>query len=663
MRRFLPHLLIYAACFFIALIITYPAITTFSTRLIGHPFGDAYEYTAHIWWITHALRTGQPIFHQPLLLYPDGLPAALLWSLPLQSFPAWLFAFIMPLAAAFNLSLLLTLTLNGWSMWLLSRHLLHDLSPFPSLIALLPAVIFMAYPTFQGQTAAAHIGLLQLWGAPLLVYAVMRLRDATHPRRWIIFAAFAFCAPMLGSLTLALYLVAPVTLFLFAHLIARREWRAFRLTLIALILGILIESVFALPYLLEGSVGSANDLGGTVRYSASALAIVSPSFQHPIYGALDYPGHVIGREPFEGAAYIGILTLILTLIAVIRFRPARTWLILALIAWMLSLGPLLKVFDTPIFAAIDGYATSISLPYALIQNLPFIDTTRTPARFNFTVAFALAVMAGYGAAWIIRRRKFARLLIPLMCVFTLFDYQLFWGMPTINVVLPEALRILAARDDIRAVLNVPFMHPLTDKDAMFLQTAHQQPIIAGHIARATPLNPARGWLLESALDPALLDSTGVDVIILHREWDDVQGITESRLRSQFGDPTYIDDQYALFVLPPYTGDPPALLTYANGDTFYAYIPQTGSATITGEIASLDDAPLDAALLLDGVRVLEWTILQPHALRLPVTLTAGYHTVTLTTDPLCVTPLSPSLECRALDAHTLTLTDYQPEPAD
>ncbi|MBK9750954.1 MAG: hypothetical protein IPO91_29895 [Chloroflexi bacterium] len=117
-----------------ACVITFPLITQLDARLIGHPFGDATEYAAHVWWIKHALQTGQNPFFQPLLLYPQGLSAAWLWSAPLQSFPAWLFAFVLSIPAAFNLSTLLTLALNGTSMFVLMRYLLsqpHPLAPSP----------------------------------------------------------------------------------------------------------------------------------------------------------------------------------------------------------------------------------------------------------------------------------------------------------------------------------------------------------------------------------------------------------------------------------------------------------------------------------------------------------------------------------------------------
>jgi hypothetical protein len=117
-----PHVLAFLFYLGVAIFITWPLATVFSTRLIGHPFSDSYEYIHHIWWTQYALQTGQSPFFQPLLAYPDGLPGAMVWSEPLQSFPAWLFAFVMPLPAAYNLQTLLTLALNGWAMyWLMGK--------------------------------------------------------------------------------------------------------------------------------------------------------------------------------------------------------------------------------------------------------------------------------------------------------------------------------------------------------------------------------------------------------------------------------------------------------------------------------------------------------------------------------------------------------------
>ncbi|MCA9909925.1 MAG: hypothetical protein KC519_14810, partial [Anaerolineae bacterium] len=137
----------------VAVLITYPVITVLSTHFAGHPFGDSYEIARHIWWINHALKTGQPLFYQPLLLYPQGIASAYFWGNPLQLFPAWLLAFFLPLPAAFNIQVILTLVLNGWAMSRLARYLTGS-----TLAALAAGAIYMAYPTMQGHLAAGHVG-------------------------------------------------------------------------------------------------------------------------------------------------------------------------------------------------------------------------------------------------------------------------------------------------------------------------------------------------------------------------------------------------------------------------------------------------------------------------------------------------------------------------
>ncbi|MBE0689567.1 MAG: hypothetical protein IH587_05525, partial [Anaerolineae bacterium] len=139
----------------VAVCITYPLITVWSTHFAGHPFSDSYEIARHIWWINHALKTGQPLFFQPLLLFPQGMPSVYFWGNPLQLFPAWLFAFVIPLPAAYNTQILLTLVLNGWAMFALARHLTGSAPA-----ALIAGAVYMAFPTMQGHLAAGHVGLL-----------------------------------------------------------------------------------------------------------------------------------------------------------------------------------------------------------------------------------------------------------------------------------------------------------------------------------------------------------------------------------------------------------------------------------------------------------------------------------------------------------------------
>ena len=114
----------------VAVLITWPLIAQFSSVFAGFVYGDAYETAHHVWWFTEALRSGQSPFFQSLLAWPNGLEGVTQWADPLHFFPAWLFAFALPLPAAINLQTLLSLALNGLAMWALMRWLLgpHPLS-------------------------------------------------------------------------------------------------------------------------------------------------------------------------------------------------------------------------------------------------------------------------------------------------------------------------------------------------------------------------------------------------------------------------------------------------------------------------------------------------------------------------------------------------------
>jgi len=685
--KFLSHLAAYIFYLAVAAIITWPLLQVFSTRLVGHPFGDSYEYIRHIWWIKHALQTGQPIFFQPLLAYPHGLPGGLLWGEPLQSFPAWLFAFVMPLSAAYNLMVLLRLALNGGAMYFLVWKLTGVRGA-----ALLSGVIFLAYPAMQGQLAAGHEGLLALWPAPLYAYALVRLRQ-TADRRWILAGALFFVLGILGALLLLLFVILPITVLFIVWLLAERNGAGLRRLVLTVISGGLVSAIFVLPMAADSSATPLQE-GGDVTFSADLLTVVTPSFENPVFGKLVYTHTVLGEDPFETPGYVGILAASLSVVAVWRVRAARGWLALAAAAWILSLGPLLKVMARPVQIAVGEYQSFVTLPWAAVTNLPLIHFARTPSRFNLVIGLALAVMAGYGAAVLLKPRliqlneqaesvsksplhRMERgfrgevirwTLLALAIAFVLWEYQLFWmsGMPTVRGSVPEAIAALAQRDDVRAVFDVPWEHLLVDKEAMFLQTGHQHPLIAGHIARRTPVNPARLWLLQSTLDPALLDEAGVDIVILHKSWDDEQGMLDAFVRRRLGEPFFENGRFAAFEVPDSEAAPAfTTLVTPSGDTSaqadsYVYLPEPGWMTFSGELSA---SGRDVQLSLDGQLVREWTIDGETPIRVPLFTDTGYHTITLGLQPACPQYVDTALRCRGLSWNDLSLNAFTPAAPD
>jgi hypothetical protein len=709
-RRFALHLLVYGFYLALAIVVTWPLLRDLGSVLAGFVYGDAHEMAHHIWWFQYALQHGQPLFYQTLLAYPNGIEGVTLWADPLQFFPAWALALVLPLPAAANLTLLLTLALNGWAMWFLSLKLLQQLnvesekskvkkdfeppsrqerqeqpsalSPHYSSLsaphrffpALLAGLVFMLFPTMQGHLGAGHAGLLVQWPAPLYVYALFALRRRGDWRS-IILAALCFILSASGHSLQLIYVGLPITAVFGLALLARRQWAALRRVLAAVIIGGLALGIFLIPVIRSTLATPAYaDEGGAVRYSADLLAVVAPSFLHPLFDDLDYSRRVLGTNIDEGAAYVGIVAAALALIALVKVRAARWWLLLALVAWALSLGPILKILDQPLSLTVDNYQSLVTLPWALAADLPVLNLARTPARFNFTLALAVAALAGYGAfsvwGWLERTPALrARHALPLRAIrfgvliaamgLIAFEYQTFFPLPTIPAAIPEAVRALSEREDVRAVFGIPWDNLVAAKDDLYLQTAHQRPLIAGQVSRRTPVNPALLAILEDTLDPALLQQAGADIVILHKAQDG--GLLRQRAEAQLGQPFYEDDALALFETPETAAAPtlvtlPTMLTAVQRQAdSYVYAPEAGWVTLT---ASVTSDGRDLVLLRDNLPIHRWTVDSEQTIIVPVPVEANaYHTITLAVDPPCPLNAGEGQACRTVTLSSFSLETF------
>lgn len=671
MRGLYP-LFIFAAYFGIAALITYPLVLRMGEAFAGFPYGDAYENARHMWWMTHALRTGQPLFFQPLLAYPDGLPGLTLQATPLLLFPGWLFALALPLPSAYNLHVLLMLALNGWAMHGFARALTGRRDA-----AFLAGVIFLSYPTLQGHLGASHLNILAQWGVPLYAWGLWRLgRDVgTHNGASVvasaIWVAAAFVAVAWAHTIQVIYTLLPITAFFAIRALLRRDLRALLRIVLAAGAGAGLTLLWLLPVFFNAFSSTYVDEGGSVRYSADLLAAITPSFFHPFWGNLPHTRAVLGVNLDEGAGYVGLIAGLLALVGIWRRRDARSWLWLALVAYVLALGPLLKWNDQPLQFMTDGNLGTIALPWALLERLPGFELARTPGRFNLTTGFAIAVMAALGAAWGLahmRRRALRAVLVAACAGLILFDYQTFFPLPTTRADIPQAILDLREREDVRAVFDVPWDNLLAAKDALYLQTAHQHPMVAGHVTRRTPVDPAMLTILESTLDPALLNDAGADIIVLHKSY--VDETERARLIAALGEPFYEDERFALFERPE-SQNTPDFTTIVGDHAIYWYAPVAGWAMLEGRIegegeVTLHRTPAFSPSLtsrLLGRAHLE-TLFWPGStqmdtpLRLPITLPAGYSTLRWVADPHCPTHLPPGLRCNT-PIVALTLRAFSP----
>ena len=608
-------------------------------RFIGGEDSDVYAMTRHVWRVKTALQNGDDLLSRELLAYPQGSAPVHLWASPLAIVPAALLALILPLAAAWNLSVIATMAGNGLAMYLLSRRMLGAEAHLPAFVA---GAAYLAFPAIQAQLIDGQAGAITQWTLPLLLISLFDCAEQGGKRR-ILRAALFLALAALGSMSQVVYALMPLAaLFLLARVLRRDQLGAARV-LAAALGGCLLLLLYAAPML--GDIGSLSKppQSATLRYSADLLDIATA------------PGIANGAQSDQaqtgaGWAYIGALGGLLALTGVLWRRESRWWLLLAFVAWLLALGPVLQAAQQTVTFSIAGYETVAPLPYAALMGLPVVELAWQPARFLLLYALAVSVMAGFGAAalWSSRllsqRRPWLRtLLAGFMALAVSADYRLHDEFPSLPANIPQAIHDVAARQDVRAVFNAPFDDARAVKLALYLQTAHGKPLFTGRDLRDPALDAARLELLSS-FEPSLLWEAGADMVVVQRQSgfhprqiDDIR----NRARDQLGEPIYEDDRFSVYETP-FSRRTPLVLHASRADedahVIYIYKAQPGwlefNATLVAvnrrAILSLNGVQLDSVLVNGTI---------PLSLPLPIAR-RGYHSFRLDLDPPC--PASPNM---------------------
>lgn len=650
-RHWLAACLIYLLC---AAAITWPLVTRMGTHIFGRLSSDSLERLHHVWWLAHALRTGQSLFWLPNLGWPEGMAGISLLGQPLQHLPLVPPALVLPLVVADNLALLLQMALMGLGMYALGLHLARGCRA----AALVGGLVFMAAPTFQAHLGDGHNIHLSLAFAPLFVLALLRMRDAggRSRRRWFLGAALSFALVSGGHALNIIYMLLPLTLTFALRGLRRRDWPCLAQLVPVCLAGAMLQFLFLFPVIGDTLGDPAyTAAGGEARFSLDLAAVVTPSPNHPLYGRLEYTHRVLESYIAERSAWIGLAAGGLALVALLRGR-GRFWLALALLSWLLALGPFLSVLGEPLTVQVDGHASYVTLPQLLLEGLPVLNINRTPGRFSFALALAVACLATRGMALLAaspglqgRRRRVAA--TSLLLALILLDYQWYWPLPAGAAHIPAEIAGLANRSDVRAVLDIPVQHTLFDKEALWLQTGHQKPILGGYVIRGSPVNPARLRLLQETLDPALLQAAGADIVIVHLRY--VSQRLYELAGARLGPPIYLDKYYAVYETPAAdAASSPAFIPPATTqriqDELQAplYSPRTGWLEVSADMTA---GGRDLRVLLDAREALRWRAPaegdEARTRRASLALQAdGWHMLTIMPAPQCSTVADPVLLC-------------------
>jgi len=524
------------AYFLLTLVLTYPLLLHFTTHVAGDGSDDP-ALAWNLWWVPYSLlNLGASPIYTDYLVFPIGLNLGFYTLTYLNAFLAIPFQFVFGIIPAANVNLILSFTLSGFGAYLLVTYLLHRWlslrgmrcttspqspargeeiasSQKPFLAMTITASAFAAglvYAFSSNKFLYASLGQFNIASSqwiPFCILFLLKIFDAPKPSlRYGFLLGFFLLAQALSEFIFASFLVlftlAYILYWLFAYRtsrIANLKLKIASLAFAALVFVIPMSPIFAA--LLADTVNEGDfiqqGLGFSNIFSADVLGFFIPSHLHPLFGSLE----ARFSFPYINFMYLGFTALVFGVIALWKVKPARVWGVWFALFALIALGPTLRV---------NGAEMDLPMPFDLLLEIPLIKGNRYPSRWSVMLTLCLAVMVGYGVAWLLEKvvsrqssvaSRFPRFVLPTMlCLLLLFEH-LSLPLPLSNLESPEIYSQLARERGNFSVMEIPlawrngfrvtgsyradsqapidriFMY------AQFYQTTQQHPILNGNTSR------------------------------------------------------------------------------------------------------------------------------------------------------------------------------------
>ena len=600
---------------------TWPLLPHLATHIPGDQ-GDGPNFLWRLWWVSHAvfglmtnpLETNLLFHPQEVSLVFDTLvPLYGILSAPVQG----LFGQVV----AYNVLVLVSFPLAASGAYRLAHALTRD-----AMASFLAGLIFGFSPYLLAHMWG-HLNLLAAW--PLPWFALFLLKTiATGRVRWAVAAG-----AMLGAVSLLEYQYSAFAVLwaavACAYMLpqALRWWRPARcLGLIAVVAGVWL-AVFS-PLLLAGvgaylaGITPFADPRYPMFYSGDLTGFMTPSVIR--WGEIAAPQFASetfqGVGSIEGILYLGFTPVALAILGMYRGWGRQTWTlgprfwaVCAAVFGVLALGPALHI-EGQTELSIAGSSFHMPLPFAALQYVPFLGTTRVPARLVVVLYLALGVLAAYGfsalrRSWPLHPGLQAGALLAFATL-TVFEY----GVAPIQlrpIHVPAFYRTLAGVDlqgeglltlPVDAVAGATKGVGTDDQDMQLYQVVHGQPITNGHVSRGPASlidfyleRPVMRWLINPLgqqvrqvdLNPdnfaQMVERLKVRYAVIHKQKYD--GLTVELLRSYFADVfrqemVWDDDEILVFELsrPRGPGDVAKFLSRLDAPVVLMSPPDRASAS-------------------------------------------------------------------------------------
>ncbi len=513
------HVMYLIGLVLLALGMWWPLPLRLGTHVPGTPTWafDESTFLWNTWYFQHALlRLQTNPLYTDLIWHPLGI-ALILYTYnffnALVAQPVYWATGNLPLAS--NLTLIAHTVLSGYGTFLLVRYLTrHRGAPYTTLGAGVAGLVFAFASNRSVYAALGHYNMVSTAALPFFTLYLVKTLDTLGTRRAYRHAAMAglfFAMAALAESILAVFLAIFTLILVLTYWlpnIARARVCPISLARTLLPLGVLggVAAILWAPVLVplvrEQLTGNyvLKGWGDSLKLSVDLLGFITPTALHPLWGtdwtqALRAVEEGTARFADVNTVFLGYATLALAAVGVWAARGrARPWVWTAVIFALFALGPVLQINGRWQFD-MDGIPVSVPMPFALLHYLPFVKGNRAPNRNGVMVMLALAVLAGYGVAWLsAHARRFrprgAHVVATLAAALILFEHAAL-PLPLSDARVPSVYDRIAAEPGEFAVLQVPLgwrnsfgVFGVERTQLQYYQTKHGKPMVGGNISRA-----------------------------------------------------------------------------------------------------------------------------------------------------------------------------------
>jgi hypothetical protein len=370
---------------------TFPLILNFGTRMPGELIEDRDQNLWNLWWVRESLLNFRNPFRTDFIYFPESTSLNFHTLHPLNGLLSAPVQLLFGMVPAYNFVVFLSFTLAGIGAYMLLKYLCGN-SP-----AAFAASLIFAYAPYHIGTLKGLMQLISLQWIPFYILFLLKATRERENRQLNIFLAAFFL--LLNALTdwyYTLFLLGFTLLFVVWHgLVALRRRGESRLIpfvvpglVVAVFLGLVSPVLLPMIGELNNTSYYLPDRNDTLKFSADFTAFFLPPETSTFLGWLtrDFQAQYVTGW-LAAQVYLGYVTLALAIFGLFRVREARFWGFAALVFWVLSFGPALRV---------NGATPGWWMPYALIENLPVVKIMRSPDRFVVITMLALSVCAAFG---------------------------------------------------------------------------------------------------------------------------------------------------------------------------------------------------------------------------------------------------------------------------